>query len=73
MTATGTGVGEAATAAGERLSATADYVAKRSQKLREDFGDGERRMRELVEEYPLTCFFGAVIAGYLVGRIATRL
>jgi hypothetical protein len=73
MTATSTRIGEAATAAGETMTATADYVAKTADKLRDDLGTGERRARELVEEYPLTCFVGAVVAGYLIGRIATRL
>ena len=44
-----------------------------SERLREDFGTTEQRVRAMVDEYPLTCFFGAVVAGYLVGRIAARL
>lgn len=73
MSATTTRIGEAATAASETANAAADYVTKTADKLRGEFGTNERRMRELVEEYPLTCFFGAVLTGYLVGRIATRL
>jgi len=73
MTTTSTRIGDAATAASDTVNATADYVSKTADKLRDDLGTGERRMREVVEEYPLACFFGAVVAGYLVGRIATRL
>lgn len=73
MPATTTRLGDAATAASETMTATADYVTKTADKLRDDLGTGDKRVRELVEEYPLTCFLGAVVAGYLVGRIATRL
>ncbi len=73
MTATGTRIEDAAKSATETMNATADYVTKQADELRERFTGSERRMREIVEEYPLTCFFGAVVAGYLVGRIATRL
>jgi hypothetical protein len=64
---------DVASTAAETVTATTDYVTKTADKLREDFGDTERRARQLVEEYPLTCFAGAVLAGYLVGRIASRL
>jgi len=73
MTTTTTRLGDAATAASETVNATADYVSKTADKVRDELGTGERRMREVVEDYPLACFFGAVVAGYLVGRIATRL
>ncbi len=66
MTATSTRIDEAATAAGDAMSGTAD-------RLRDEFDTTERRIRKFVEEYPLTCFFGAVVVGYLAGRIATRL
>lgn len=72
MTVTSTRIGEAATAASETLTATAEYVSKTTDKVRDELGTSERRVREIVEEYPLTCFFGAVVTGYLVGRIATR-
>jgi hypothetical protein len=72
-TATTTRLGEAANAAAETASEAADYVSKTADKLRDDLGSTERRARELVEEYPLTCFLGAVVAGYLLGRIATRM
>ena len=72
MTTTTERLGEAASAASETVKDTADYVAKTTDRLRDEFGTTERRARELIEEYPLTCFFGAVVAGYVIGRIATR-
>lgn len=63
---------DAASKAAEGVRETTDYVTRTADKLRDDFGETERRARKLVEEYPLTCFFGAVVAGYLVGRIVTR-
>ena len=72
MGATSTRIGEAASAATEAVTATADYVAKTTDRVRGELGTTDRRAREIVEEYPLTCFFGAVVAGYLIGRIATR-
>lgn len=60
-------------ATAESLDATADYVGKASDRLRGDLATTEKRARELVAEYPLTCFLGAVVAGYLLGRIATRM
>jgi len=72
MTATSTRLGEATTAASEAVNETTDYVNKTTERLRDDLGTTERRAREIIEEYPLTCFFGAILTGYLVGRIATR-
>jgi predicted transcriptional regulator len=72
MTATSTRLGEAATAASEAVNATTDYVTKTTDRVRDELGTTERRAREIIEEYPLTCFFGAIVAGYLVGRVATR-
>ena len=73
MTATGTRIGDAADAAQEAMRSTADYVNTTTERLRDEAATTERRARELIEEYPLTCFFGAVVTGYLIGRIATRL
>lgn len=72
MTTT-TRLGEAASAASETVKDAADYVAKTTDRVRDEFGTTERRAREILEEYPLTCFFGAIVTGYVIGRIATRL
>jgi hypothetical protein len=64
---------DAASSAAETVGATTEYVSKAAERLRDDAGETERRARELVEEYPLTCFLGAIAAGYLIGRIASRL
>ena len=71
MTTTST-LNDAATAASEAMSATADSVGRAAERVRDELGSTERRARDFVEEYPLTAFFGAVLVGYLVGRIATR-
>jgi hypothetical protein len=59
-----------ATAAADAVKDQATYAADR---VRDEYASTERRAREVVEEYPLTCFFGAVVAGYLIGRIASRI
>lgn len=73
MATTSTGLGDAVDAASETMKDTADYVAKTTDRVRDELDTTQRRVREIVEEYPLTCFFGAVVTGYVIGRIATRL
>jgi hypothetical protein len=69
-TSTTTRIGETASAAADALKDQAAYATER---VRDEYATTERRAREVVEEYPLTCFFGAVIAGYVIGRIASRI
>ena len=69
-TSTTTRIGETASAAADAVKDQAAYV---SDRVRDEYATTERRAREIVEEYPLTCFFGAVVAGYLIGRIASRI
>ena len=73
MATTTTRFGDAANAASDAMNATADFVSDTHERLRDEFGTNERKVRELIETYPLTCFFGAIVVGYLAGRIATRL
>ncbi len=73
MATTGARLGEAATAATESVGAATQYMGRATERLREDFSGTEERVRAVIDEYPLTCFFGAVVAGYLLGRIATRM
>jgi hypothetical protein len=73
MTATTTRIEDAANTAAEALNATAESVGRATERVRGEFGDADRRVRELVETYPLTCFLGAVATGYLLGRIARRI
>ena len=63
---------DVASAASETMKDTAEFVTKKADRVRDEFGTTERRMRDLVEEYPIACFLGAVLTGYFVGRIATR-
>jgi len=69
-TSTTTRIGEAASAAADAVK---DQAANATDRIRDEYASTERRAREIVEEYPLTCFFGAVVAGYLIGRIASRI
>ena len=72
MATTTTRLEDAASAASATAKDAADYVSKSAHRVRDELGSTERRARELVEEYPLTCFFGAMLTGWLIGRIASR-
>jgi hypothetical protein len=41
--------------------------------MRAELDVTERRLREVVRGHPITCFFAAVVGGYLIGRIARRI
>jgi len=69
-TSTTSRIGETATAAADAVK---DQAAHVSDRIQDEYVTTERRAREIVEEYPLTCFFGAVVAGYVIGRIASRI
>ena len=69
-TSTTSRIGEAASAAADAVK---DQAANATDRIRDEYTSTERRAREIVEEYPLTCFFGAVITGYVIGRIASRI
>ena len=71
--ATTTGIDEAAGAASDAVNAATEAVNRTADRAREQFDTTERRLRAMVDEYPLTCFVGAVVTGYLLGRIATRM
>jgi hypothetical protein len=77
MTSTTTRVSDAVSSAADAAASTAERVSDRmtdaTERLRGNMGDTDRRLRQLVDEYPLTCFLGAVLGGYLLGRMATRL
>ena len=66
-------VGGAMRQATEALSQTSDAVSRTAETLRDRFGDTDQRVRAFVQEYPLTSFFAALAAGYLVARLASRL
>lgn len=69
-TSTTSRIGEAASAAADAVK---DQAANATDRIRDEYTSTERRAREIVEEYPLTCFFGAVVAGYLIARITSRI
>jgi hypothetical protein len=43
-----------------------------TRRLRDDLRSADRRVRELLQEYPLTAVFLAIASGYIVGRLASR-
>ena len=66
-------MGISATKLSEAAETTADTVGRTADRVREELDVTERRVREVVREYPITCFLAAVVGGYLIGRIARRL
>jgi hypothetical protein len=52
---------------------TADTLASVADRVWEELDVTERRVREVVRGHPITCFLGAVVGGYLIGRIARRI
>jgi hypothetical protein len=71
--ATTTGIDDATNAASEAFDTASDKVNRAADRARSEFDTTERRIRAIIDEYPLTCFAGAVVTGYLLGRIATRM
>jgi hypothetical protein len=71
--ATTTRIDEATSAASEAFDTTADAVNRAADGAREEFDTTERRIRAIVDEYPISCFVGAIVTGYVLGRIATRM
>ena len=65
--------GEAASTAAKTVADTADHLSDQVERRRGDLETAEQRLRSLVDEYPLTCFSAAIVSGYLVGRLVTRL
>jgi hypothetical protein len=66
-------LGEAASSAAQTVAGATDRLTDEVERRRGDLETAEHRLRALVDEYPLTCFFAAIVSGYLVGRIVTRL
>jgi hypothetical protein len=50
----------------EELAATA------AQEMRDRFGDLDQKIRRVCRERPLTVLFGAIAAGFIVGRIVAK-
>ena len=66
-------MGTSTTRLSEAAEATAETVGRTADRLREELDVTERRVREVVRGYPITCFLAAVVGGYLIGRIARRI
>lgn len=57
---------------GEMLEGISETASSSLGSAREKIDETDRRMRAFVQEYPLTSFFAAVAAGYMLARLATR-
>jgi hypothetical protein len=69
----GSHLSDAASAASESISSATEHVGRQADRVRRELDVTERRARELVEQYPIACFLGALALGYIAGRVATRL
>jgi hypothetical protein len=52
---------------------TAETVARTADRLRQELAGTEGRVLEVVRAHPFACVLGAVMGGYLLGRVARRL
>lgn len=50
----------------------AKWVADSIEPLRDKFQDADKQIRRTVRDYPLLTLAGAVLAGYIVGRILVK-
>ena len=66
-------IGGAMRQAGEAMSQTSEAVSRTAETLRDRLDDTDQRVRAFVQEYPLTSFFAALAAGYLLARLVSRL
>ena len=46
-----------------------EETSERLRSMREDLEEADRRLRDLVQERPLTCLLAAVLGGYALARI----
>ena len=66
-------IGGAVRQAGDAMSQTTEAVSRTAEKIRDRLDVTDQRVKAFVQEYPLTSFFAALAAGYLVARLASRL
>ncbi len=55
------------------VSAIAEQAAEHLDDVRGELETVDRRVRGIVDEYPLASLFGAVAVGYLVARLTSRI
>lgn len=58
---------------GRAVSAIAEEAGERLEQVRGELSDVDRRVREVVDQYPLASVLGAVVAGYLLARLTSRM
>jgi len=52
---------------------TGESIARTADRVRHDLAGTEDRVLEVVRAHPVACVLGAVVGGYLLGRVARRL
>jgi len=52
---------------------TAESIARTADRVRQELAGTEDRVLEVVRAHPVACVLGAVVGGYLLGRVARRL
>ncbi len=57
---------------GGAVNAIAEQAGERYEQVRGELGDVDRRVREVIDQYPLASFLGAVVVGYLFARVTSR-
>ena len=50
----------------------AQATQRATERLRDEVGVTDQRLRELLHEYPLTALLAALASGYLMGRLVGR-
>jgi hypothetical protein len=61
-----------ATSDGESARDPESEIEARLARLQQELDAAQRRARTLMHDHPLLSFFGAVAAGYLIGRLLRR-
>lgn len=55
------------------VSAIADQAAEHLEEVRSELDSVDRRLRSVVDDYPLASLFGAVAVGYVAARLTSRI
>lgn len=58
---------------GAAVNAIAEQAGERYEQVRGEIGEADRRMREVIDRYPVASFIGAVLVGYVFARVTSRI
>jgi hypothetical protein len=51
---------------------TADAIGNGADRVLDELEVTERWVGEIVRTHPIACFLGAIVTGYVIGRVARR-